>query len=74
MYAIAACVIGGISLAGGVGSLGGTLIGVLVINVLKSGLMSMSIPVQWQQFLIGVVVLLAVLVDIIRAKRAGKAM
>jgi ribose transport system permease protein len=73
MYAIAACVIGGISLAGGVGSLGGTLIGVLVINVLKSGLMSMSIPVQWQQCLIGVVVLLAVLVDIIRAKRAGKA-
>lgn len=48
MYAIAACVIGGASLSGGVGSLAGTMIGVLVINVLKQGLMSMWIPVQWQ--------------------------
>ncbi|MHC1684710.1 MAG: ABC transporter permease [Clostridiaceae bacterium] len=73
MYAIAACVIGGASLSGGVGTLGGTMIGVLVINVLKNGLMSMSLPVQWQQFLIGVVVIIAVFVDIIRAKRASKA-
>lgn len=73
MYAIAACVIGGASLSGGVGSLTGTLIGVLVINVLKNGLMSMWLPVQWQQFLIGVVVLAAVLVDVIRSKRAALA-
>lgn len=73
MYAIAACVIGGTSLSGGVGSLGGTMIGVLVINVLKNGLMSMSLPVQWQQFLIGVVVIIAVFIDIIRAKRASRA-
>lgn len=73
MYAIAACVIGGASLAGGVGSLVGTLIGVLVINVLKNGLMSMWLPVQWQQFLIGVVVVAAVLVDVIRSKRAAQA-
>ena len=72
MYAIAACVIGGTSLSGGVGSLVGTMIGVLVINVLKNGLMSMSLPVQWQQFFIGVVVVAAVLLDIIRAKNAGK--
>lgn len=72
MYAIAACVIGGTSLAGGVGSLVGTMIGVLVINVLKNGLMSMSLPVQWQQFLIGVVVIIAVLIDIVRAKSASK--
>lgn len=73
MYAIAACVIGGTSLAGGIGTLGGTMIGVLVINVLKNGLMSMSLPVQWQQFLIGVVVIFAVLIDIIREKRAKRA-
>lgn len=72
MYAIAAVVIGGASLAGGVGSLIGSMIGVLVINVLKNGLMSMSLPVQWQQILIGVVVIVAVLADVWRSKRARR--
>lgn len=70
MYAIAACVIGGTSLAGGIGSLSGTILGVFVISVLKTGLLSMGLPVQWQQVLIGVVVLLAVLVDVLRVKKA----
>ena len=69
MYAIAACVIGGTSLAGGVGTLWGTIIGVFVISVLKTGLLSMGLPVQWQQVLIGVVVILAVLIDVIRSRR-----
>ncbi|MBW3069137.1 MULTISPECIES: ABC transporter permease [unclassified Actinomyces] len=73
MYAIAACVIGGTSLAGGVGSLWGTIIGVFVISVLKTGLLSMGLPVQWQQVLIGVVVVLAVLLDVIRSRRSGRA-
>lgn len=73
MYAIAACVIGGTSLSGGVGSLWGTILGVFVISVLKTGLLSMSLPVQWQQVMIGVVVLLAVLMDVIRIKKAKKA-
>lgn len=73
MYAIAACVIGGTSLSGGIGSLSGTILGVFVISVLKTGLLSMGLPVQWQQVLIGVVVLLAVLVDVIRSKKAKKA-
>lgn len=73
MYAIAACVIGGTSLSGGVGSLSGTILGVFVISVLKTGLLSMGLPVQWQQVLIGVVVLLAVLVDVIRMKKAKAA-
>ena len=72
MYAIAACVIGGTSLAGGVGSLWGTIIGVFVISVLKTGLLSMGLPVQWQQCLIGVVVVLAVLLDVIRSRRARR--
>lgn len=72
MYAIAACVIGGTSLAGGVGTLSGTILGVFVISVLKTGLLSMGLPVQWQQVLIGVVVLLAVLVDVIRASKSRK--
>ncbi|QWW18801.1 ABC transporter permease [Schaalia sp. 19OD2882] len=69
MYAIAACVIGGTSLAGGIGSLWGTIIGVFVISVLKTGLLSMGLPVQWQQVLIGVVVILAVLLDVLRTRR-----
>lgn len=73
MYAIAAAVIGGVSLAGGVGSLWGTLIGVFVISVLKNGLLAMGLPVQWQQCLIGVVVILAVLMDVIRTRRQRKA-
>lgn len=72
MYAIAACVIGGTSLAGGVGSLSGTLIGVFVISVLKTGLLSMGLPVQWQQVLIGIVVVLAVLLDVIRTRKGNK--
>lgn len=73
MYAIAACVIGGTSLAGGVGTLSGTILGVFVISVLKTGLLSMGLPVQWQQVLIGVVVLLAVLVDVVRTRKARSA-
>jgi len=72
MYAIAACVIGGASLSGGVGSLVGTIIGVFIINILKNGLMSMGLPDQWQQFFIGLVVILAVLIDVIRTERLGK--
>ncbi len=72
MYAIAACVIGGTSLAGGIGSLWGTLIGVFVISVLKTGLLSMGLPVQWQQVLIGVVVVLAVLLDVVRTRSSGR--
>lgn len=73
MYAIAACVIGGTSLAGGIGSLWGTIIGVFVISVLKTGLLSMELPVQWQQVLLGVVVILAVLLDVVRTRRRRKA-
>ena len=72
MYAIAAAVIGGVSLAGGIGSLWGTIIGVFVISVLKTGLLSMELPVQWQQVLIGVVVILAVLLDVVRTRRLRK--
>ena len=72
MHAIAAAVIGGTSLAGGIGSLWGTIIGVFVISVLKTGLLSMQLPVQWQQVLIGVVVILAVLLDVVRTRRLNR--
>lgn len=72
LQAIAAVVIGGTSLAGGIGSVTGTIIGVYVMSVLKNGLMSMNLQGQWQIFFTGVVVICAVLLDIYRNKKANE--
>jgi ribose transport system permease protein len=71
MDAIAAVVIGGTSLAGGVGSLTGTVIGVFIMSILTAGLMSMSLPAPYQTFFTGIVVIGAVLLDIYRSKKAN---
>ena len=67
LQAIAAVVIGGTSLSGGKGSILGTLIGALIISVLNNGLQIMSIPQEWQNVILGCVILLAVYTD--RARR-----
>lgn len=59
--AIAAAVVGGISLAGGEGGLGGTLLGVLFIEVLKNGLNILNVSSFYQQVVKGVVIALALL-------------
>ncbi|MEV8017101.1 substrate-binding domain-containing protein [Streptomyces sp. NPDC086554] len=66
--AIAAVVIGGASLAGGVGKASGTLIGALILAVLRNGLNLLSVSAFWQQVVIGVVIALAVLLDTLRRK------
>jgi ribose transport system permease protein len=58
--AIAAVVIGGTSLSGGTGGVGGTLIGVLIIGVLRNGLNLLSVSPFLQAVIIGLVILLAV--------------
>lgn len=73
MNAIAAVIIGGTSMSGGVGTMSGTLIGALLMSVLKVGLMSMNLQGHFQTFFTGLVVILAVLLDIYRNKRAEKA-
>ncbi len=70
LQAIAAVVIGGTSLSGGVGSLTGTMIGVFIMSILKNGLISMSLPAPYQTFFTGLVVIGAVLMDVYRNKRA----
>jgi len=70
LQAIAAVVIGGTSLAGGKGSIVGTLIGALIISVLNNGLQIMSIPQEWQNVILGIVILIAVYADMIRKKEA----
>ncbi|MER6380928.1 substrate-binding domain-containing protein [Streptomyces sp. NPDC001250] len=64
--AIAAVVIGGASLAGGTGKASGTLIGALILAVLRNGLNLLSVSAFWQQVVIGVVIALAVLLDTVR--------
>jgi ribose transport system permease protein len=69
--AIAATVIGGTSLTGGDGSLGGTLIGALTMGVLRNGLNLLGVSSFLQQLVIGVVIIAAVLVDrVLKEKRA----
>jgi ribose transport system permease protein len=60
---IAAVVIGGASLSGGVGSIGGTVVGVLIIGVLRNGLNLLQVSPFIQQIIIGVVIALAVSAD-----------
>ncbi len=67
--AIAAVVVGGTTLSGGKGSIVGTFIGALLIAVLRNGLNLLNVGSYFQQIIIGVVILLAVLGDQIRRER-----
>ena len=69
--AISACIIGGTSFFGGVGTVGGTLIGALIMGVLRNGLNIMSVDTNWQTVVIGTVIIAAVYVDVLR-RRAGQ--
>jgi len=70
--AIAATVIGGTSLMGGEGAMWGTLIGALIMGVLRNGLTLLGISSFVQQIVIGSVIILAVLVDMmLKAKNRG---
>jgi ribose transport system permease protein len=70
LQAIAAVVIGGTSLSGGKGSIVGTVIGALIISVLNNGLQILSIPQEWQNVILGLVILVAVYADMVRKKEA----
>jgi ribose transport system permease protein len=61
--AIASVVIGGTSLMGGVGSVVGTLAGVLIITSLRNGLVLLNVQAFWQEIVVGGMILLAVLID-----------
>jgi ribose transport system permease protein len=63
LHAIAAAVIGGASLAGGRGSVLGTVLGALLMAVIRNGSDLLNIPYEWQQVILGALVVLAVLFD-----------
>lgn len=66
---IAAVVIGGTSLSGGVGSVTGTVIGAAIIGVLNNGLVLLNVSPFWQQVVKGLVILVAVIIDKVNQKK-----
>lgn len=67
--AIAGCVMGGTSMAGGVASIGGTVIGVFIIALLQEGILAMSLPKDYQLVLTGIIVIVAVYADVVARRR-----
>ena len=63
MNAIAASVLGGTSMAGGIGTFGGTFVGAFVIGVLNDGMAMCGVTEFWQNVIKGAVIILAVVID-----------
>lgn len=72
LEAIGGAIIGGVSATGGAGSVEGSLLGVFVICLLKTGLPYVGLQANWQQIITGLVLIGAVLVDILKKKRSGE--
>jgi methyl-galactoside transport system permease protein len=62
--AIAACVIGGVSTSGGIGTVGGMITGVLIFEVVNNGLVVLGVSAYWQQIFKGIIIVIAVAIDI----------
>jgi inositol transport system permease protein len=71
--AIAASVIGGTSLAGGVGRITGTVIGTVILGVLTSGFTFLNIDAYYQEIIKGLVIVTAVVADVYRQRKRRKA-
>jgi ribose transport system permease protein len=69
---IAAVIIGGASFFGGVGTVFGTLTGALIMGVLRNGLNLLDVSAYWQTVIIGVVIVAAVWVDVLRQRASRK--
>lgn len=67
--AIAGVVIGGTSMSGGYGTIAGTLIGVFIMSVLKTGLPFIGLQSHWQMFITGIVLIIAVFADVASRKK-----
>lgn len=66
--AIASCVMGGTSMSGGIASIGGSIIGVMIISLLQEGILAMGFQKDYQYVITGIIVLLAVYADV-RSRR-----
>jgi ribose transport system permease protein len=70
--AIAAVLIGGTSLFGGIGSLSGTLIGAILLTLVLNGMNLLGVDANWQPLVTGTIIVLAVWIDIVTRKRAER--
>jgi ribose transport system permease protein len=66
LISVAAVVIGGTALSGGVGGIWGTLVGVFIIRIVEAGLVYLSVPSNAKEIVIGFIIVLAVALDVIR--------
>ena len=64
MDAIAACVVGGVSMSGGVGKPAGVVVGALLITVIANGLDILGVSSHWQKIVKGIIIIAAVLIDV----------
>ena len=71
--AIAACIIGGASFNGGKGSIWGTLIGAMMITVIRNGCNLLGLSSDLQQIIIGAIIVVAVTIDVIRSSLQARA-
>lgn len=71
--AITACVVGGTSLAGGSGSLVGTLIGSVIVGIIENVQTLLGINAYWQQIVRGLIILIAVIIDVVTKRAAARA-
>lgn len=69
---VAACVIGGISIAGGIGSVSGAVLGALFLGVIKNALPVVNISPFWQQAIAGAAIIIAVIFNARSERRAGR--
>ena len=67
--AIAGCVMGGTSMAGGLASIGGTVIGVLIISLLQQGILALGFSKDYQFIITGIIVIAAVYADVSARRR-----
>jgi ribose/xylose/arabinose/galactoside ABC-type transport system permease subunit len=68
---VAATVLGGVSLAGGIGSLGGMALGVLILQFLSNGLRGLGLPTEWQLVITGMIIIAAVAFDEAKRRRVN---
>jgi ribose transport system permease protein len=67
------CVLGGVSMSGGIGRISGTIFGAIVIGIISNGLNLMGVSSFWQLVVKGTIILIAILIDSQKGKLAAKA-
>ena len=72
MEAVAASVLGGTSVLGGEGNIVGTVLGAIVVAIIRNAIVLLEVSTYYQQMITGAVILLAVIVDVQRKARAAK--